>query len=206
MSAAEKAFNEKQWDAVLSSVAEAEAVPVEKTVFDKYWFGEFRGRAYINQKKYAEAATELEANLNSPCMEEAEKPVRQKTVLQLAFQTKNYPKVIELGNQMIATNPDPEIGVYVGNAYYIANDYENTRRVMKEVVAKQEATSKPPEEVTYRILQGSCVKLKDNPCIVELFEKLVAHYPKPEYWQDLMGLLMAQTKNNNQLLNLWRLA
>jgi len=206
MGAAEKAFNEKQWDAVLASVAEAEAVPVEKTVFDKYWFGEFRGRAYINQKKYAEAATELEANLNSPCMEEAEKPVRQKTVLQLAFQTKNYPKVIELGNQMIATNPDPEIGVYVGNAYYIANDYENTRRVMKDVVAKQEATSKPPEEVTYRILQGSCVKLKDNPCIVELFEKLVAHYPKPEYWQDLMGLLMAQTKNNNQLLNLWRLA
>jgi tetratricopeptide (TPR) repeat protein len=206
MGAAEKAFNEKQWDAVLASVAEAEAVPVERTVFDNYWIKEFRGRAYINQKKYAEAATELESNLNSPCMEEGEKAVRQKTVLQLAFQTKNYPKVIELGNQMMPTNPDPEVGVYVGNAYYIANDYENTRRVMKEVVAKQEATSKPPEEVTYRILQGACVKLKDNPCIIELFEKLVAHYPKPEYWQDLMGLLMAQTKNNSQLLNLWRLA
>ena len=206
MGAAEKAFNEKQWDAVLASVAEAEAVPVERTVFDNYWIAEFRGRAHINQKKYAEAATELEANLNSPCMEEGEKAARQKTVLQLAFQTKNYPKVIELGNQVMPTNPDPEIGVYVGNAYYIANDYENTRRVMKEVVAKQEATSKPPEEVTYRILQGACVKLKDNPCIIELFEKLVAHYPKPEYWQDLMGLLMAQTKNNNQLLNLWRLA
>lgn len=206
MGAAEKAFNEKQWDMVLASVAEAEAVPVERTVFDNYWIAEFRGRAHINQKKYEEAAKELEANLNSPCMEEGEKAVRQKTVLQLSFQTKNYPKVIELGNQMMPTNPDPEIGVYVGNAYYIANDYENTRRVMKEVVAKQEATSKLPEEVTYRILQGACVKLKDNPCIVELFEKLVAHYPKPEYWQDLLGLLMAQTKNNNQLLNLWRLA
>jgi tetratricopeptide (TPR) repeat protein len=206
MSAAEKAFNDKQWDAVLASVAEAEAVPVEKTVFDKYWISEFRGRAYINQKKYAEAGKELEANLASPCMEEADKAARQKTVLQLAFQVKDYPKVIEVGNQIMPTNPDPEIGVYVGNAYYIANDFENTRRVMKEVVAKQEATDKPPEEVTYRILQGACVKLKDNPCIIELFEKLVAHYPKADYWQDLMGLLMAQTKNNNQLLNLWRLA
>lgn len=206
MAAAEKAFNEKQWDAVLSSVAEAEAVAVDKTVFDKYWISEFRGRAYINQKKYAEAAKELEANMTSPCMEEADKAARQKTILQLSFQIKDYPKVIELGNQMMPTNPDPEIGVYVGNAYYIANDFENTRRVMKEVVAKQEASDKPPEEVTYRILQGSCVKLKDNPCIIELFEKLVAHYPKADYWQDLMGLLMAQTKNNNQLLNLWRLA
>ena len=77
---------------------------------------------------------------------------------------------------------------------------------MTEVVAKQEASSKPPEELTYRILQGACIKLKDNACVTDQLEKLVIHYPKPQYWQDLMSLLMAQTKNNNQLLNMWRLA
>jgi tetratricopeptide (TPR) repeat protein len=77
---------------------------------------------------------------------------------------------------------------------------------MSDVVAKQEAGSKPVEELTYRILQGACIKLKDNACVTDMLEKLVIHYPKPQYWQDLMSLLMAQTKNNNQLLNMWRLA
>jgi tetratricopeptide (TPR) repeat protein len=206
MAAVEKAFNAKQWDQVLAGVAEAEAVPVEKSLYDQFWFHEFRGRAYLNQQNFTEASKELEAGLNSPCMEEKEKPARLKMLLQIAYQAKDYPKVIAVGNQYLEKNPDPEIGAYVGNAYYATDDYPNTRKVMAEVVAKQEASGKVPEELTYRILQGSCIKLKDNVCTTELLEKLVTHYPKPNYWQDLMSLLMATTKNNNQLLNMWRLA
>jgi tetratricopeptide (TPR) repeat protein len=206
MAAAEKAFAAKQWDEVLASVTEAEAVEVEKSLWDLYWIHEFRGRAYLSQEKYAEAAKELEFGLSSPCMAEADKPSRTKMLLQIAYRLKEYPKVIELGTKVMATNPDPEIGTYVGNAYYATDDFPNTRRVMTEVVAKQEAGSQPPEEITYRILQGACIKLKDNACVTDQLEKLVIHYPKPQYWQDLMGLLMAQTKNNNQLLNMWRLA
>src|SRR5689334_25282976 len=68
MSEAEKAFNTKNWDEVLTKVAEAEAVPVEKTPWDNYWIHEFRGRAYLSQEKFAEAAKELEPALTSPCM------------------------------------------------------------------------------------------------------------------------------------------
>ena len=167
MSAVEKAFQNKQWDEVLAKVAEAEAVDVEKSLYDKFWFNEFRGRAYLNQQKYPEAAKELEAGLNSPCMEEKEKPARLKMLLQIAYQTKDYAKVIALGNQYLETNPDPEIGAYVGNAYYATDDFPNTRKVMADVVAKQEAAGKTPDELTYRILQGACIKLKDNACVTE---------------------------------------
>jgi tetratricopeptide (TPR) repeat protein len=206
MAAAEKAFNAKQWDQVLASVAEAEAIDVEKSLWDQYWIHEFRGRAYLSQEKYEEAGKELSQSIDSPCMDPADKPGRLKMLLQISYRTKDYPKVIELGNRYLATNPDPEIASYVGNAYYAVDDFPNTRRVMTDVIAKQEAGSKPPEELTYRILQGACIKLKDNACVTDQLEKLVIHYPKPQYWQDLMSLLMAQTKNNNQLLNMWRLA
>jgi tetratricopeptide (TPR) repeat protein len=206
MSAVEKAFNNKQWDEVLAKVAEAEAVDVEKSLYDKYWFNEFRGRAYLNQQKLPEAAKELESALNSPCMTEADKPARLKMLLQIAYQTKDYAKVIAVGNQYLEKNPDPDIGAYVGNAYYATDDFPNTRKVMADVVAKQEAAGKVPEELTYRILQGACIKVKDNACVTDMLEKLVTHYAKPNYWQDLMSLLMATTKNNNQLLNMWRLA
>jgi len=210
MSEAEKAFNAKNWDEVLLKVTEAEAVPVEKTLWDQYWIHEFRGRAYLSQEKYAEAAKELEPGLSSPCMDAADKPARARMLLQIAYRLKEYPKVIEVGNKYLETNKDPDIASYVGNAYYATDDFTNTRRIMTEVVAQQEATSKPPEELTYRILQGACIKLKDMACVADQLEKLVIHYPKPNYWQDLMSVLMAGTPtskpNNNQLLNMWRLA
>jgi tetratricopeptide (TPR) repeat protein len=179
---------------------------VPKSDFDQYWMNEFRGRAQINKQNYTEALTSLEASINSPCSPPAEKAARYKVLVQLAYQTKNYPKVIELGNKGIEAGGDVDLATYVGNAYYATDDYPNTRRVMSEVVAKQEAAGQKPEELTYRIVQGACIKMKDNPCIIDLLEKLVTHYPKPEYWQDLVSLMLAQTKNNNQLLNIWRVA
>ncbi len=205
--AAEKAFQAKNWDEVIAKVAEAEAMTdVTKTDFDRYWLQEFRGRAMLQKQNYPEALKELEASAANPCMPPAELAPRQKLLLQLAYQTKAYPKVIEIGNKVLAANGDPEIGTYVGNAYYATEDYEGARRVMKDVVTKQEAAGTKVEDLTYRILQGSCIKLKDNPCVIDMLEKLVAHYPKPEYWQDLIGLMLAQTKNNTQLLNIWRVA
>ncbi len=203
---AEKAFNNKQWDEVLAKVAEAEANPAEKTEFDKFWINEFAGRAYLNLQKNAEAAQRFEASVASPCMAEGDKASRYKILVQIAYQNKDYPKVIEVGNRAVQATGDVDIASYVGNAYYATDDFENTRRVMKDVVAKQEGGAKPPEELTYRILQGACIKLKDQPCITEQLEKLVKHYPKVVYWQDLVAMLMAGTKNNAQLLNLWRLA
>jgi tetratricopeptide (TPR) repeat protein len=210
MSEAEKAFNTKNWDEVLTKVAEAEAVPVEKTPWDTHWIHEFRGRAYLSQEKFAEAAKELEPGLASPCMDAADKPARARMLLQIAYRLKEYPKVVEVGNKYLESNKDADIASYVGNAYYAMDDFPNTRRVMTDVIAQQEAGSKPPEELTYRILQGACIKLKDMACVADQLEKLVTHYPKPNYWQDLMSVLMAGTPtskpNNNQLLNMWRLA
>ena len=210
MSEAEKAFNTKNWDEVLTKVAEAEAVPVEKTPWDTHWIHEFRGRAYLSQEKFAEAAKELEPALTSPCFDAADKPARARMLLQIAYRLKEYSKVIEVGSKYLESNKDADIASYVGNAYYATDDFANTKRVMTDVIAQQEAGSKPPEELTYRILQGACIKLKDMACVADQLEKLVAHYPKPNYWQDLMSVLMAGTPtskpNNNQLLNMWRLS
>lgn len=203
---AEKAFGNKQWDEVLAKIAEAEANPAEKTEFDKFWINEFAGRAYLNKQMNDEAAQRFERSVASPCIDAADKASRYKVLVQIAYQKKDYPKVIDVANRAVAETGDVDIASYLGNAYYATDDFPNARKVMTDVVAKQEAGSKPPEEITYRILQGSCIKLKDRECITEQLEKLVKHYPKTMYWQDLIAMLMAQTKNNGQLLNLWRLA
>ena len=52
--------------------------------------------------------------------------------------------------------------------------------VMSDVISKLEASGKTPDEQTYRILQSACLNLKDNDCVVEQIEKLVAALSEAE--------------------------
>jgi hypothetical protein len=206
MSAAQDAYNAKQWNEVLAKIAAVEANPIEKTENDKFWMNEFTGIANVNLKNYPEAFKQLEAAYNSPCMDEANKVHRVKVLMQLAYSQKEYPKAIEYGNKVLQTNWEADAAILVANAHYIGNDYENTRRILTDVVAKQEAAGTTPDEQTYRILQGACVNLKDDKCVDEQFVSLVKHYPKPMYWKDLTNTLLRDASSDKQLLNVLRLA
>jgi tetratricopeptide (TPR) repeat protein len=204
---AQKARGEKNWDEVIAKVNEAEAVPVEKSPFDMFWIREFRGIANVNLKKYPEALNDLGQGFESPCMDPGDKPARSKLLMQIAFQTKDYPKAIQFGKKAQELNPsDPEVGVYLANAYYIANDFENARTVSAATVKQIEDSGRVPEETLYRILQSACLNLKDNDCVVAQIEKLVIHYPKPSYWTDLINSLLRVSSNDKELLNVLRLA
>jgi tetratricopeptide (TPR) repeat protein len=206
MGEAQKAYDTKDWATVLAKVSEAEAVPVEKTVFDQFMMHEFRAMAYLGTKQNAQALPEFQASYDSPCMDSAIKSQRDKVLVQLAYQVKDYPKAIELGKRALATNPDPNIGVLVANSYYITEDYANTKLASMEVVKLKEVGGKAADEDTYRILESACVRLKDEPCVAEQIEKLVLHYPKPDYWADLTNSLLRGSTNDKELLNILRLA
>ena len=205
MDAVQKAREQKDWAAMLASAKEVDAVPIEKTEYDKFWVHELQGVAYANLKQYPDAIRELEAAYNSPCMPDADRASRVKLLLQLSYQSKDYPKAVEYGKKAYEGG-DPEIGIYLGNAYYIQNDFENTRAVMSDVINKLESSGKTPDEPTYRILQSACLQLKDNDCVVQQIEKLVQHHPKPKYWVDMTDALLRASKSDKELLNILRLA
>jgi hypothetical protein len=204
---AQKARDAKNWEEVLVKVAEAEAVPVEKSEYDKYWITEFKGIAHANLDKFPEAIAELDAGLNSPCMAEDGKPLRSKVLLQLAYQGKDYAKAVEYGKLAVKLNPsEPEMVNWLANSYFQLDDNQNARVTMTDYISKMEAGSKPPDEQSYRILQTACLRLKDDACVVEQIEKLVKHYPKAAYWQDLINSLLRVSKSDNELINILRLA
>jgi tetratricopeptide (TPR) repeat protein len=206
LAAAQDARGTKNWQQMLDKANEAQAVAVPKTPYDEFWIHEFRGIANANLKQYAESLQDLEAALNSPCMTEADKPGRVKLIAQVAYQIKDYPKAIEFGKRAYEASADPDMGIYLGNAYYIQNDFGNSVKVLKDVVDKLKAAGKSPDEQTLRIIQSACYNIKDNDCVAEQMEQLVVHYPKPNYWQDLTNSLMRVSKNDKELLNILRLA
>jgi tetratricopeptide (TPR) repeat protein len=202
MAAAQEAQKAKRWQDVLTRTREAEATPGAKTQTDLYWMNEFRGYAYHQQRQYAEAARELEAGLNSPCMPESGKLERYKSLVGLYTNLRNYPKAIDFGNRALKVGRDPEIQVQVAQAYYLSGDNKNAVRVMNELLERGGV----PKEQQLLLVLAACQKANDNSCVTKVYEKLVLNYPKSEYWSNLMSALRKSDLDDLQRLNVMRLS
>jgi len=73
---------------------------------------------------------------------------------------------------------------------------------MQDIVGKQEK----PDEDSLKLLWQFCDKAGDKAGAAKAVEKLVAYYPKPEYWANaLASLANADTKDSHLQLNVYRL-
>jgi len=202
MKAAMEAQTARKWQEVLARVKEAEATPGAKSGFDLYYMNEIRGYAYHNLRQDAEAARELESGLNSPCMPEAKKLDRYKSLVGLYSALRNYPKVIDYGNRATKMSRDPDMQVAVAQAYYQSGNNKEAARLMNEIL---EQSGRVPKEQHLLLVVSACQKVNDNNCVSRAFEKLVQNYPKPEYWSNLMEAIRRTQLNDLQTLNFMRL-
>jgi len=207
MAAAQDAQKAKKWQEVLNKTREAEQVPFTKTAWDLHWMHEFRGYAYTGLQQYSEAAREYEAGLSSPCMTEAQRVGRYKTLVTLFYALRNYPKVIDYANRALKAGPDTELEVSLGQAYYLTNNNKDALRIMNGVMAKIEGRGQAPKEQTLHLIRAACEKVEDNGCVTKVYEKLVVFYPKPEYWQNLLRSIKSSSETSDkQRINVLRLA
>ena len=206
MAAAQDAQKAKKWQEVLAKTREAEATPAAKSAWDQHWMHEFRGYAYSQLGQYPEATREYEAGLASPCMSEAARVGRYKTLVTMFYAMRNYPKVIDYANRALKSGRDAELQVTLGQAYYLTNDNKNALRIMNEVMQSIEQKGQAPKEQTLHLIRAACEKVQDNACVTKVYEKLVVFYPKPEYWQNLLRSLKNGDTNDKQKINVLRLA
>lgn len=207
MGAALDALKAQNWNEVITQIGIAQADNSKpKSPYDELWIHRLLGSANAGLKKYPEAGAELEKITDSPCMSDADRIDNLKLLTQVYYQVDNYPKVIDYGNRALKAGASPELALYIGQAHYLTNDYKSAVTVMGEVVSRLEAEGKPPGEQNLRIIHGSCAQLGDDACVMAQGEKLVKHYPKPEYWQNVVVSMMRSDATDNQMLNVMRLA
>jgi tetratricopeptide (TPR) repeat protein len=206
MDAANKAIQARKWQEVLNQVRAAEGTTgYIKSAFDQFYMNEFKGYAYTQLGQLNDAARELEAGLNSPCMAEAKKADRYKAITAVYYQMKNYPKAIDFANRGLKLKRDPELMVTLGQAYFQSGNNKEAVRVMNDVMSIFESSGGKPKEDTMLIVLAACQKVNDNNCVTRLFEKLVVNYPKVEYWQNLLVAFNNSDLADEQKINVMRL-
>jgi tetratricopeptide (TPR) repeat protein len=206
MAAAQDAMKTRKWQEVLNKTREAESTAGAKTQTDLYWISEFRGYAYHELRQPAEAARELENALNNPCMPDAKKADRYRSLVGLYSSLRNYPKAIDFGNRALKISREPETQVALAQAYYQSGNNKDAARVMNELLTGLEAKGQTPKEQQLLLVQSACSKAGDNACVARVFEKLVSYYPKPDYWSQLLTSLTKLDTDDIQKLNVMRLS
>jgi tetratricopeptide (TPR) repeat protein len=207
MDAAISAAKAQKWQEVLDKTSEAEADSSPKSLYDTYWIHNLKGKAHTGLKQYKEGTLEFEQIKDSPCMTDVERGEFLKLLTKIYYQLDDHAKVIEHGTKALEMTADPDLPLYLGQAYYLTKDYPNSRKVMEGVVAKLEEQGKPPGEQNLRLIHGACRAMDDEACETMQFEKLVKFYPKPEYWQNLVNTLFNDKKSTDkQQLHVMRLA
>lgn len=207
LKAAQDAMNAKKYSEALAKLREVEGIG-GKSAYDIYVTNELLYFVHAKLGNEADATRALEANLGSEFLAQSDVPPRVRALAQLSYKQKNYAKAIEYGSRAIKGGyADADMITLVAQAYYLTGDNKGTRRVLESVVDDQEKRGQVPSQNHLQLILSSCLKLEDDACTTKSLERLVQHYPKPEYWQNLTyALFKDDTSNDRQMLHVYRLA
>jgi transcriptional regulator PlcR-like protein/tetratricopeptide repeat protein len=205
---AQEDLTNKKYEDAVAKLKEAEANP-KKTPYDEHVINQLAGVAYARLNDYASAEKAFEAQVDDGFTEQSDLPRVVKAVAQINYQLKNYDKSIEYGNKAVKGGyADDEMNVIVGQAYYLKGDWKGTLSFEQGLVDSDVKAGRTPKDQSLQLILSSCVKLEDAACETKALENLVAYYPKPDYWKQLL-YTMAQDKATNSsdktTLQLYRL-
>ena len=187
MSAAQDAMKARKWQEVLARTREAESTAGAKSQIDLYWMNEFRGYAYHKLRQYAEAARELEAALNSPCMPEAEEARALQEPRWPVHDAAQLPEGHRLRQSRAQGRPRSGHPGAGGAGLLPVRQQQGSRARHERTARQHGAAGTVPKEqqlllVAGRLPEGRRQHLRQPRCS----KSWCVNYPKPEYWQNLM--------------------
>jgi tetratricopeptide (TPR) repeat protein len=203
---AQEDIKAKKYAEAIAKLKEADAIP-SKTSYDQHVINDFLAFAYVNTQNYAEASKAIEAELDDGVTPESEKPQKLRSLTEMNYQLKNYDKVIDFGNRLNkGGGADERLRTIIGQAYYLKGDYKGTLKYEEALADGEIKAGETPKKDTLLLVYSSCQKLSDDACQTRAMEKLVAYYPQPDYWSQLLYGLRSQTSSNDaNLLQTYRL-
>jgi hypothetical protein len=202
LKAAQDAINAKNYDEALSKIREAQALP-EKTADDSYVINTLMLKIYAGKNDIAGAVPILEQLVSAKYTTADQRKTWLKAIAQYYYQQKDYNKALDYAEQDVKAGAnDNDTVELVAKSQFQLGKYKDAAASMQEIIGKMEK----PDEDSLKLLWVSNDKAGDKAGAAKAIEKLVAYYPKPEYWQNaLASLVNADTKDAHLQLNVYRL-
>lgn len=151
----------------------------------------FYGFIYYNQNDLPKAIASFERVVAEEGIPETLRLSTTFSLAQLAMANSDYDKVIAFLDNWdeINTQPIPE-GYYLLRAqtYYQLKDYKQGLDYITKVISLSDDEGKTPKENWLVLQRAMFYSLNQTNKVVEVLERMVKLYDKPEYWVQLSGM------------------
>jgi tetratricopeptide (TPR) repeat protein len=197
LKAAQEALTAKKYPDAIAKLKEADAMSGKKP-YDQHVITDFLGFAYVKTNDYADAAKEFESEIDDGFLSQSDKQQKVRELTVLEYQLKNYDKAIDYGSRALKEGfGDNDTRTIVGQSYYLKGDMKGTQRFEGQLIDNEIKAGETPKNESLMLVYSACEKLSDKACENHTLEQLIAYYPKPDYWKQLLFGLRQQTSSND---------
>ncbi len=184
MQAAQELIGARKFAEALGAIREAEAVG-ERTPYENYVIDRLRAAAAAGAGDSATATRSLEAVIASGRMPPPEQIKVVEALAILYFNAKDYSKAIAWTTRYLKDGgADPQMRMLQVRSLYLADDYAGAAKEMRAILDATEKSGETPTLDDLRLLASCYTKMNDSTGYTYTLEKLLAYYPRKEYWAD----------------------
>ena len=171
----------------LAKLKEVEAMP-DLTAYEKYLILRVKAPAEYSVSDNANASTDFEALLSNPLLPAEDRPLMLKFVAEILYTGEQYDKAaVAIQRYIDAGGNDAQLKELLPQAQYAAKDYANAAKGFRAEVEAVIASGHVPTDKMLRFMVSAYLGEKDDAGYVYGLEQLAVHYPKPDYWRELIG-------------------
>jgi len=206
LQAAQELIKAQKFKEALAKVRDAEAVP-NKSANESYLIERMRIAAASGAGDAETAAKSFEVLKASGKLQAADQVRMLESLTGAFYRAKDYAKAVTWGKRYFAEGgANGQIRTLLIQSQYLSGDFAGaTRELVVEVQADDKAGRVTAED-RLKLLLNSAQRINDNASYVLAMERLVTHYPKKEYWGDLLGRVQRKPNFSDRLaLDTYRL-
>lgn len=192
--AALDALKKKQGNEALVRIAEADAMK-DKTQYEIYVIERIRAQASILVGDPAAAGRAFEKAAISPAAPASEKMQVLAAAVSQYYSAKDYARATESADRYFRDGgTDKSVRTLLIQSLYLRGDFARAGREIAVDVRDQERGGASPPEEQLQLLADAALKQRDEAAYAAALEKLVAYYPKRDYWLASIHLLQTRSR------------
>ena len=204
---AQDAFNAKKLDEAFQKIQDLKA---KQNLNDTEKAFTLRLDAVIALRldKNEHAAQAIEALLLLPNLAPADRPALLESAITANTRLKAYDKVVLLAKRYLEEGgKNPQIRLVMIQSLALQGQHQAVVQEMQTKLKLDAQAGVQADEAQLRMLAFSQQKIKDEAGYVASLKQLVARFPSPDYWSDLLNRLPRQPGfNKRSQLDVYRLA
>lgn len=205
LQAAQELIRAQKYKEALNKVRDADAVG-GKTANETYVIERMRIAAASGTGDAEIAAKSFD--VVSPRVSAADKLRMIESITGAYYRAHEYSKAQQWGQRYFREGgTSGAVRTLLIQSQYLAGDFAGASKELITEIQQVEKSGKAPAEDRLKLLVNATLKMNDTNGYVWAMERLVTHYPKKEYWVDLLSRLQRKPNFSDRLaLDTYRLS